>query len=273
MPELPEVETIRRDLAKEISGAGIVSVEILDGRVVRQPLKELSERLKGRRIESVLRRGKALILTLDSGKFCIVQPMMTGQLVFVPAGTEIKINRDIKLIFRLSGGNALLYNDQRTFGRVFVVDNLEDVGYFRILGPEPFDVAFNPAYIRGMFKGKKRPIKTTLLDHTFVAGIGNIYACEILYRAGVSPKRAVHRLTGNQIADVHQQTVEVLREAIAQRGSSMRNYRDGRGAKGTFNRYIRVYARQGEPCLACGAMIKRIVQSGRSTFYCSICQK
>ncbi len=270
MPELPEVETIRRDLAQEIPKARVISIEVLDARVVRQPVRTFRQRIIGRRFEDVLRRGKALIFPLDSGGSLVIQPMMTGQIVF---GAGLEPARDTKVIFRLSGNKALFYNDQRTFGRVLVVKDLAEVGYFNILGPEPLEADFNVTYMRGMFRGRKRPVKNTLMDHTFVAGIGNIYACEILYRSCVSPKRAARRLTGGQIAAVHKNTVEILKEAIAYRGSSMRNYRDGYGQEGGFRNRIQVYARQGEPCLSCGAPIKRIVQAGRSTFYCSKCQK
>jgi len=269
MPELPEVETIRRDLAQEILKAHIISVEVLDVRVVRQPVQTFRQRIIGRRFEDVLRRGKALIFPLDSDEFLVIQPMMTGQMVFGFSPPR----KDTRVIFRLSGNRALFYNDQRTFGRVLVVKGLAEIGYFNILGPEPLEADFNVTYMRGMFKGRKRPVKNTLMDHTFVAGIGNIYACEILYRSRVSPKRAARRLTGGQIAAVHKNTVEVLKEAIAHRGSSMRNYRDGHGQEGGFKNRIQVYAREGQPCPSCGAPIKRIVQAGRSTFYCSHCQK
>jgi len=167
----------------------------------------------------------------------------------------------------------LNYNDQRLFGRLTLFEKLEDVKHFSILGPEPFDAAFNPSFMNEALKRRNVAIKTVLMDHTFVAGIGNIYASEILFRSGISPRRAARRLKFNEIKRLHEMTLEVLEEAITHRGSSMRNYRDGNGEKGTFNKLIKVYAREGENCERCWTPIVKIVQSGRSTFYCKKCQK
>ncbi len=267
MPELPEVETIRRDLQRGILNKIIKRVHIFDSRILRQPAKEISQKLSGCAIEAVVRRGKALALELSSGEHWIVQVMMTGQLILNgPRG------RHTRLALDFTDGDCLLYNDQRVFGQLRVVADFQDVPYFRILGPEPFDDAFNDAYIAAYLKKTKRPIKNVLLDPGFVAGIGNIYASEILFQCRISPKRRGHRIKLSEAALLHQHTNAVLKQAIAMRGSSMRNYLDGAGKKGKFNQRLKVYARAGKPCAHCGSPIERIVQAGRSTFYCMKCQ-
>ncbi len=268
MPELPEVETIRRDLERGILNTTIKQIDIIDKRVLRQPVKDFTRRLQGRTIISIKRLGKALILGLDSKECWVVAVMMTGQLVI-----NGEPDSHTRLRFALSGGKTLLYNDQRVFGQLRVVKDIHEINYFRILGPEPFDKKFNESYIQGCLKKTRRPIKNVLLDHTFVAGVGNIYACEILFRAGISPLRLGDSLMKKEIADIRQQTIEVLNEAIKLRGSSMRNYRDGAGQKGQFNKSIRVYARESQSCVTCKTPIARIIQAGRSTFYCPCCQE
>lgn len=267
MPELPEVETIRRDLERGVLHKTIQAIEIIDSRVLRQPAKEFASRLKGQKFTSVERRGKALVLALSSGEYLIVQVMMTGQMVY-----NGRPDTHTRLMFDL-GEDTLLYNDQRVFGQLRVVKSVDEVKYFRILGPEPFAPQFNAQYIRGALKKSKRPIKNFLMDHTFVAGIGNIYACEVLFRCRLSPKRRSDRITAQAVPLLYDQTLAVLNEAIDSRGSSMRNYRDGAGEKGRFNERIKVYARAGKPCIVCAGPIKRIVQAGRSTFYCPNCQR
>lgn len=273
MPELPEVETVKRDLTQSVLGQKIESLRVLDSRVIRgisQPL--FIKCLTGAMVQNISRRGKAIICTLDNGQHLVVQLMMTGQLVYLPELPEV-LAKETKIIFRLSNKTHLLYNDQRLFGRLSIVDDLAGFKHFVDLGPEPFDAAFNPGSIRDSLKTKTAAVKKVLLDHTFVAGIGNIYASEILFRSGIDPRRQGRKLKSAEIERMHRETIEVLNEAILHRGSSMRNYRDGRGEKGTFNDRIRVYAREGEPCLNCKKPINKIVQGGRSTFFCKQCQK
>lgn len=267
MPELPEVETIRRDLVKSIQGQRIVSVVVNDARVLRQPAKDFVNRLKGQKIEAVIRRGKALIFELESREFLVVQVMMTGQLVV--NGT---MDKHSHIVFNLDK-DQLLYNDQRVFGQLRVVKDLKEIKHFTILGPEPFDNAFNADYVGVYLNKTSRPIKSVLLDHIFVAGIGNIYASEILFQSKISPERLGRQIKKTEIPILLAKTREVLNHAIKLRGSSMRNYRDGAGQKGNFNKVIQVYARTNAPCNVCKAPIIRLVQAGRSTFYCKKCQK
>ena len=268
MPELPEVETIVRDLNKSLRGKIISEGIVHDPFVLRQKPNDFIKRLKAQAVTTVTRRGKAVIVHLASGEFLVIQLMMTGQLVF--NGPPDKHTR-VKFVF--SDGSCLLYNDQRRFGQLRVVSHLSEVKHFNILGPEPFSKEFTPALMRETFRKTSRPIKSVLLDHTFVAGIGNIYACEILFRSLLSPKRQARRISTAEAKTIHRYILEVLKEAIAHRGSSMRNYRDGAGKKGRFNERLAVYAREGLPCPRCQKPICRIVQAGRSTFYCGHCQK
>jgi formamidopyrimidine-DNA glycosylase len=268
MPELPEVETIRRDLTREIVGHTIEKVQIIDPRVLRTPPQDFIRRLQGMRIKQVSRRGKALIIHLSSGEYLIAQVMMTGQLVVNQARAK-----HTRLAFKLSKAAELLYNDQRVFGQLRVVSSLDEVKYFRILGPEPFSAGFNDKYIQAYLKKTGRPIKSVLLDHTFVAGVGNIYAAEILFRCKIDPQRQATKIKPREAVCLQKKTREVLKQAINARGSSMRNYLDAAGKKGSFVRLMRVYAREGRPCLVCGHGIQRIAQGGRSTFYCMKCQK
>jgi formamidopyrimidine-DNA glycosylase len=272
MPELPEVETVRRDLKEHVLGLPIKAVRVKDARVIRgiKPEKFVAG-LTGRTIQDITRRGKAIVCHLDNGRYLIVQLMMTGQLVYAKHLPDVPL-KETKVTFELSNGTYLNYNDQRLFGRLTLFEKLEDVKHFAILGPEPFDKSFNPKFIKESFKRRNVAIKTVLMDHTFVAGIGNIYASEILFRSAISPKKPARRLKLDEIERMHRMTLEVLEEAILHRGSSMRNYRDGHGEKGTFNQLIKVYAREGQKCERCSALILKIVQGGRSTFYCKKCQ-
>lgn len=224
-------------------------------------------------LNDIQRRGKALIITLSNGYFWVVQPMMTGQLVYVAPTQKPEILKETHVVIALKEGGHLLYNDQRKFGHLRLVKDITTINYFNIIGPEPLTNNFTPAHLAASLKKSERDIKNILLDHTVVAGIGNIYAAEILYRAHVSPKRPGSTIKAIEVDNVFKEIRAVLKQAIEHRGSSMRNYRDGLGLKGEFNKLIQVYAREGEPCGVCRKPIERIVQSGRSTFYCIKCQK
>lgn len=268
MPELPEVETIVRDLAKSLPHKKFSDVIVHDPFVLRQKKEDFIRRIKGQTVEKISRRGKAIAIELSSGEILVVQVMMTGQLILKGV-----VDKHTRITFVLSDGNKLLYNDQRRFGQLRVVADLSEINYFNILGPDPFSKDFTPAFMQEAFQRSSRPIKNILLDHTVVAGIGNIYACEILFRSRIDPKRQACQLKPAELKALHRNALDILQEAIIHRGSSMRNYRDAGGEKGKFNQRLKVYAREGMPCPRCGKPIKRIVQAGRSTFYCGHCQK
>ena len=272
MPELPEVETICRDLQKKIAGVRMDDVLIYDARVVREPSpEEFRKRLRGRTLAEVFRRGKALIVRLDpGGGFLVVQLMMTGQLI-VCAGPQKA--RHTKVVFKLSNGEYLHYNDQRLFGRLAVVADLALIPYFVILGPEPFSRQFSCDYLRQALKNRKVPVKTLLLDHKLVAGIGNIYASEILYDCGLNPCSPSGHLAERDIKALWTSIRGILKRAIRARGTSMLSYRDAEGRRGGFKDLLKVYGRENQACYRCGHLVQRIVQSGRSTFFCPDCQR
>ncbi len=267
MPELPEVETIKRDLAKRIIGLSVEDVVVHDTMVVRFPNpKDFSAGISGSRVVSLQRHGKAIVFSLSNSRFLVVQLGMTGQLIY---GEK---NPNAKIIFKLCNGHYLNYNDQRRFGRLNLIRDLQDLNFLKTLGVEPLSMDFNTDWLKKGLKKHKSPIKSLLLNQNFVAGIGNIYASEILFRAKINPKRQARRLKKEEIAKLHHETVCVLKEAIKARGSSVKNYRDGSGKKGHFINRIKVYGRDHEACGVCATPILRIVQSGRSTFYCPFCQ-
>ncbi|OGX08637.1 MAG: DNA-formamidopyrimidine glycosylase [Omnitrophica WOR_2 bacterium GWA2_47_8] len=273
MPELPEVETIRRDLSKFILNQTIEDIAVHDKRVIRRSSVPLFiKRSKGQKIIDVQRRGKAIVMVLDRQGFLVVQPMMTGQLIYQKNGT-LEAPKAAKVIFTLSNGGRLIYNDQRLFGRVYFTADLREIDYFRTIGPEPLEKGFNVPWLQKAIIKKRGPIKPLLMDQHFVAGIGNIYASEILFRSRIHPQRSAYTLRKEELQALHKATRMILKEAISSRGTSMRNYLDGQGEKGQFKNRILVYARENEICVDCKGVIKRFVQAGRSTFYCEGCQK
>ncbi len=274
MPELPEVETIRRDLEKRILSKSITSLLIHDQRILHG-CKPASFKAKclGQIVAGVSRRGKAVIISFQSQTHLIVQLMMTGQLIYLDDHQQNKIDKHTKLTFLFHDNSCLNYNDQRLFGRLTLVNNLEELKFLKMIGPEPFQPEFNPAAMKATFKSRKAPIKSLLMNQNFVAGIGNIYASEILFDSRINPRRLSFTLKNSEIESLHRSTVKILKEAIQYRGTSMRNYLDSSGAKGEFINRIKVYGRENEACLICRTRVVKIVQSGRSTFYCKRCQK
>ena len=271
MPELPEVETIRRDLLREIRGTVFEEIMILDARVIRGIAPdEFVRQLVGRKIRDIGRRGKAILF--DLGNAClIVQPMMTGQLVVHLTSSTPGVE-EARIVFRLSKNKTLVYNDQRLFGRLALVGKPDEHSYVRSLGPEPLSAEFTTEILRAQLRQRRSAVKVVLMDGKCVAGIGNIYASEILFSARISPKRRASALKTTEVERLWLAIRGILADAVRLRGTSMRNYRDGRGVEGKYLKIIKVYGREGGPCRNCGSLIKRIVQSQRSTFYCSKCQ-
>ncbi len=278
MPELPEVETIKRDLEKKILGLKISQVTIHDGRVVVNHLKgKFEDQLKGLTIKNIYRRAKAMVITFDRGRYLVVHLKMTGQMIYGDDLKQTQKLKETKVVFKLSNGKYLNYNDQRLFGRLILTDDLGKIPYLNKLGPEPLEKEFVSAWlietVKELSKRRKTQIKVQLLDQTFIAGIGNIYASEILFDAKVDPQKGLHRLSADELKRIHQSTVKVLNEAVKLRGTSMRNYRDSSGEEGRFMKMIKVYGREDENCVNCRGLIKRISQAQRSTFYCATCQR
>lgn len=266
MPELPEVETIKRDLTKTILGKKITGVCVNDPRVIREPSPEVFKRgLKGLTIKGILRRGKLLILELSDGRALTVHLKMTGQLVYPGK------SRNSRVVFHLSGEKNLDFNDQRLFGELRLTSDWQKLKFVQGLGPEPFDLSL--ADFKAMLSGKKIKIKPLLMDQGFISGIGNLYAAEILFRAKIDPQRSGQSLTGKEKELLYRQIKEVLASAIKHGGSSVDDYVRPSGRRGDYARLHQVYGREGKPCVVCGRPVKRIAQGGRGTYFCPKCQR
>ena len=268
MPELPEVETIRGQLAPRLEGRTFAVVDILDPRLTR-PLdpREVAAELRGERVVAVERRGKYLVVRLEGGAALLVHLRMTGSFGFEPTSHE-------RAVVALEDGSRLVYRDVRRFGTWLVVpgDELEPyIGGKN--GPEPLGPRFTSSWLGAQLGRRRAPLKAVLLDQRVVAGLGNIYADEALWRARLSPLRAANGLTGEEIGRLHRAIRAALRLGIERQGSTLRDYAQPDGTAGAMQDEFRVYGREGEPCPNCGAPIRRRVDSGRSTFFCAKCQK
>jgi len=270
VPELPEVETVRRSLAPFLTGATIAAVEVREPRLRRPVAADFASTLTGRTIVGIARRGKYLHLHLDDTRVWLVHLGMTGQLV-VEDTKEAFLPHDHILVL-LSTGRRLRYNDPRRFG-LMAVGTGNEIATLTELGVEPLSRAFTSRYLWGKVRLTRRTIKDVLMDQRVVAGIGNIYASELLFRAGVRPSCIAVTLSKLRTERIVKATKAVLREAIRHRGSSISDYRDGEGKQGGFQNRFRVYDREGEPCPGCRTPIRRETRGGRSTFFCPTCQR
>jgi formamidopyrimidine-DNA glycosylase len=274
VPELPEVETIRRDLEPELTGRVIVDIEVHKADIVLPPHDPDSfrQRLAGRRVVSVGRRAKYLLFHLDDGSVLQVQLRMSGRFALgreVPDPAEF---RHIAARLHLDDGRTLFYDDVRRLGGFRLVAGRDWEIVAARLGPEPLEPGYRAADLGLMLAATRSPVKNALMDQRRVAGVGNIYASEALFRAGVDPRRPGRSLDTDEVKRLHRTVRSVLREALAQAGTSFQNYRAVNGRSGEFQFSLCVYGREGEPCRACGETVERIVQAGRSTFYCPSCQ-
>lgn len=273
MPELPEVETVRRTLLPKLAGHTLTGAEVFWPKVVRYPdLEAFREGVKGREITDVRREGKHLILVLAGDRFLVVHLRMTGQLLYRDAADVP--DKYTTVVLRLDRGKALHFRDVRKFGVMHLVcaDEWDRVGSLRGLGREPLAPEFTPEYLAGVLAKGKGALKARLLDQTKIAGLGNIYVDEALHRAGLHPTRPAGSLTPGEVSRLHAAIQAVIAEGIAHRGTSVRDYVDGDGRAGNFQEHLLVYQRKGEPCRRCGAPIQRTVVAGRGTFYCPVCQ-
>jgi formamidopyrimidine-DNA glycosylase len=273
VPELPEVETIRRDLEPLVTGRTITGVEVDPGTIqllAKAPLEVLRANLVGRRIEGLGRRGKYLLFALDDGRTFIVHLRMTGRLVWREAGAPPEARE--RAVLHLDGGHDLRWSDLRKFGTWTVV---EDLSAFldKRLGPEPIDADFALASFRKTLAGRTAPVKAVLLDQRRMAGLGNIYVDEALFQARVRPDTPAGELAAPAVKRLHAAARSVLERGIANRGASFKDYVDGQGNPGTQHMYVQVFRRTGQPCYTCGTAIQRIIVGGRSTHFCPRCQR
>ena len=272
MPELPEVETIRRSLAPLVEGRRVASVEVRR-RDLRRPIPQgLESRLRARRISQLERRGKYLIVRMDRGAPLTIHLGMSGRFLHQAVPGVVAVQAHDHLVINLDDKSRLVLNDPRRFGMVFL-DETEDIAELARLGPEPFDESdFSAAYLFALRKKTKRTVKDVLMDQRVVAGLGNIYVNELLYTARVRPTRRLNTLTRAECKRVVSSTRAVLGEAIEHRGSTISDFLDGIGRRGGYQWRRRVYDRKDESCASCNSAIKAIVIGQRSTFYCPSCQ-
>ncbi len=276
MPELPEVETVRRGLIPAMQGKRLEAV-IQRRPNLRFPLPDgFGQRLTGRTVAAIRRRAKFLIFDLDGPDVLIAHLGMSGS--FRLGQTAFAEEKHDHVIFKMSGGGEAHYNDPRRFGfmDLWAAADLDAYPMLAKLGPEPLDdAAFNGKVLADRLKGRKTSIKVALLDQKVVAGVGNIYACEALFRSGISPRRSAHTVQGARADKLAAAVKVVLTEAIASGGSSLRDHIRPDGELGYFQHNFDVYGRTGEPCAhaGCNAVVQQITQAGRSTFFCPKCQR
>jgi len=291
VPELPEVETVRRGLEPAMVGERFAAID-LRRPDLRFPFPErFTERLTDRRVEGLRRRAKYLIADLDGAELLIMHLGMSGSFRIEKAGglthgapllgARPKNSAHDHVAFELSNGTRIVYNDPRRFGFMQLIPRPEFAAHplFKNIGIEPLGEELDGAALARLFAGRTAPLKSVLLDQTLIAGLGNIYVCEALHRAGLSPRRPAASLARkdggpNKRATLLARVIrEVLNEAVAAGGSSLRDHRQTDGALGYFQHSFRVYGRDNEPCTRCGGKVRRITQSGRATFYCGGCQR
>jgi formamidopyrimidine-DNA glycosylase len=283
VPELPEVETVRRGLAPVMEGR-----TILEARIARPDLRwplpaRMAERLKGQRVERLRRRSKYILADLSSGETLLIHLGMSGRMLVSGAMLgefhhhHPAPSKHDHVVLDMEGGARITFNDARRFGAMDLVATEAAEAHWLLagLGPEPLGNAFDEDYLVLRLRGRNTPVKAALLDQRIVAGLGNIYVCETLHRAGISPRRKAGRIAEARVRALVPVIRQVLMEAVEAGGSSLRDYRQADGELGYFQHAFRVYDREGAPCVTpgCGGTVARIVQSGRSSFFCPACQR
>jgi len=301
MPELPEVETVRLGLQPVMEGFRLTDVETRRGDL-RVPFpKDFVGRTKGRKVKALRRRAKYILADLDSGETLVIHLGMSGRMSVYAQGKQRRIGSYVydkapegagsgkhdHVVFETDAPARIIFNDHRRFGLMALVDTerLEQHKLFKGIGIEPLSDGFNTNYLAKALDGKKTPIKSALLDQRLIAGLGNIYVCEALFRAGISPKRLAGSVKRERLPGLVTAIRKVLKDAIAAGGSTLRDHAQATGDPGNFQHHFLVYGREGKPCKypassseavghkkSCKGTVKRIVQSGRSTFYCPKCQ-
>lgn len=291
MPELPEVETVRMGLAPALEHHRLMRVETRR-RDLRVPFPAgFSRRLKGRMVRRLWRRAKYLLAELDGGETLVIHLGMSGRLsvyaedkecrlgqyVYEQAPPEAGHGKHDHVVIETDAPARIVFTDHRRFGLMTILDtaNLDEDDLFRNIGIEPLSQAFDAAWLARALRGKRTSVKSALVDQRVIAGIGNIYACEALFRAHISPKRSAASISAKRAPDLVQAIKTVLKDAIKAGGSSLRDYARTDGALGEFQHRFAVYDRAGRPCVTpgCKGRVNRIVQAGRSTFYCPSCQR
>lgn len=289
MPELPEVETVLRGINPHILNHSVESITLRRPNL-RYPFPDaMGATLKGTRIVTSQRRGKYIALTFDSGKIMVIHLGMSGQVKIIHAADSAgyEYAKHDHFDMALNSGDRMIFNDPRRFGFILLFDDMADIPFLNAMGPEPLGNHFSGTYLYDTLRKRKKPIKSALLDQAIVAGLGNIYVCEALYDSYIHPEALCNALTRAQCDDLVRNIIIVLKRAIESGGSSLKDYRKSDGSMGYFQHHFNVYGREGEICGRCAPneaasddtidalppCIKRITQSGRSTFYCTNTQK
>ena len=275
MPELPEVETIVRDVGPRLVGRRIRSARLTKTDVLRGVSRpRLVRTLTGNTVRTASRRAKHAVFLLESGHRMIVQPRMTGSLIVYDRPLSREETRYAVLICSLAGGGLFVYRDVRRLGTVWLLDERGWSAYTARLGPEPLEPEFTPAILAGALSGTRAAVKKAIMDQRRLAGVGNIYANEALFDARIDPSRPANRLATAEIETLHAAIVEILRRALRASGTTVRDYRTGTGEPGSFQLELKVYDRGGEPCVRCG---RRLVTTHaidlRQTTLCAFCQR
>ncbi|MEP1329212.1 bifunctional DNA-formamidopyrimidine glycosylase/DNA-(apurinic or apyrimidinic site) lyase [Pseudophaeobacter sp.] len=283
MPELPEVETVMQGLRPSMEGAVIARANV-NRPDLRWPFPErMAERLTGAQVVALRRRSKYILAELDRGETLLIHLGMSGRMTVSgdPLGQFVhdhpQAEKHDHVVFDMKNGARVTFNDPRRFGAMDLIDTagLAEHKLLKVLGPEPLGNDFHEDHLIAAFKGKNSPVKSALLDQGIIAGLGNIYVCEALFRAGISPKRKAGQLSAARVSVLVPIIRQVLRDAISAGGSSLKDFRQANGELGYFQHSFDVYGREGEPCrrTGCAGSIARITQSGRSSFYCGKCQR
>ena len=266
MPELPEVETIKRDLETKIFNKEITTIEVIKKNVVKEPsLKDFKKEIIGQRIKEIIRKGKLLVFKLTSGKFLIIHLRISGWLLYG------KKDEKGRVVFTFSDGKVLNYMDQRLLGELRLRSGYKDLSFVKNLGPEPFDISLKE--FTDILRSKKTKIKVLLMDQNIISGVGNIYAQEALFLSKISPTRSACSLKDKEAESLLRNITLVLKEAIKYKGSSVDAYRDTEGKKGGMEERLKVYGREKETCIICKKPLKKISLGGRGTCFCPNCQR
>ncbi|WP_333693646.1 bifunctional DNA-formamidopyrimidine glycosylase/DNA-(apurinic or apyrimidinic site) lyase [Phaeobacter italicus] len=283
MPELPEVETVRRGLSPAMEGA-VITKATVNRPDLRWPFPDrMAERLSGRRVNALRRRSKYILADLDSGETLLIHLGMSGRMTVSgdPLGQFVhdhpQAQKHDHVVFDMDNGARVTFNDPRRFGAMDLLETAtaEQHKLLAVLGPEPLGNGFHDDHLIAAFKGRNTPVKSALLDQGIIAGLGNIYVCEALFRAGISPKRKAGQIAAPRVASLVPIIKDVLSDAIKAGGSSLKDFRQADGELGYFQHSFDVYGREGKPCRreGCDGTIARVTQSGRSSFYCAKCQR
>lgn len=274
MPEMPEVEIIRRSLVDKLKNKQITNVEVLLPRLIKWPsATNFHAMIIGRTIMDMERRGKYLLIRLDNSNSIVIHLRMTGRLCYVLPD----MNRDAytRIVFHLDNGDVLVYADTRTLGTLYALgeDEIWRISGLANMGPEPLSEEFNVEYLQAVLKSSRSKIKSFLLNQKYIGGLGNIYVDECLIIAKIHPERSCNEIKENEVPHLHAAINKVIADGIKDGGTTFRDYRDGNGDKGSHQQNLLAYGRTGMPCLGCGTAIEKIEVGGRGTHFCPHCQR